>query len=102
MPGIAAVVLAPGLARPDQAYPTMMGLLPTGILGLVFAALIAAIIASTASKINSIATIFTLDVYAKGRHTETRAEDDAGDPAMERSWSWSAGSPPPSRSCWPC
>ena len=83
VPGIAAVVLAPGLARPDQAYPTMMGLLPTGILGLVFAALIAAIIASTASKINSIATIFTLDVYAKGRHAQTRAEDDKGDPAME-------------------
>ena len=65
LPGIAAVVLAPNLAKPDQAYPTMMALLPTGLLGLVFAALIAAIIASTASKINSIATIFTLDIYAK-------------------------------------
>jgi SSS family solute:Na+ symporter len=38
-------------------------LLPTGILGLVFAALVAAIIASTGSKINSIATIFTMDLY---------------------------------------
>jgi SSS family solute:Na+ symporter len=65
LPGIAAVVLAPDLAKPDEAYPTMMRLLPTGVLGLVFAALIAAIIASTASKINSIATIFTLDLYAK-------------------------------------
>jgi len=65
LPGIAALVLAPGLERPDQAYPTMMALLPTGLLGLVFAALIAAIVASLASKINSIATIFTLDVYAK-------------------------------------
>ena len=65
LPGIAAVLLAPGLPKPDEAYPTMMRLLPTGLLGLVFAALIAAIIASTASKINSIATIFTLDVYAK-------------------------------------
>lgn len=65
LPGIAAVVLAPALTKPDQAYPTMMALLPTGLLGLVFAALIAAIIASTASKINSIATIFTLDIYAK-------------------------------------
>ena len=65
LPGIAAVVLAPGLAKPDEAYPTMMRLLPTGLLGLVFAALIAAIIASTASKINSIATIFTLDIYSK-------------------------------------
>jgi SSS family solute:Na+ symporter len=65
LPGIAAVVLAPDLAKPDEAYPTMMRLLPSGIAGLVFAALIAAIIASTASKINSIATIFTLDVYNK-------------------------------------
>ncbi|HEX7915990.1 sodium/sugar symporter [Rudaea sp.] len=65
VPGIAAVMLAPGLAKPDQAYPTMMGLLPSGALGLVFAALIAAIMASLASKINSIATIFTLDFYTK-------------------------------------
>lgn len=65
LPGIAAIVLSPGLDRPDQAYPTMMRLLPTGILGLVFAALVAAIVASLASKINSVATIFTLDFYAK-------------------------------------
>ncbi|KAF1700796.1 sodium/sugar symporter [Pseudoxanthomonas suwonensis] len=67
LPGIAAVMLAPSLERPDQAYPTMMGLLPSGILGLVFAALVAAIVASLASKINSVATIFTLDFYAKMR-----------------------------------
>lgn len=67
LPGIAAVMLAPNLGKPDQAYPTMMQLLPTGILGLVFAALVAAIVASLASKINSVATIFTLDFYAKGQ-----------------------------------
>ena len=65
LPGIAAVLIAPGLSKPDQAYPAMLRLLPPGLLGLVFAALIAAIVASTASKINSIATIFTLDIYAK-------------------------------------
>ncbi|HEY2661770.1 MAG TPA: sodium/solute symporter, partial [Caulobacteraceae bacterium] len=65
LPGIAAVLLAPDLAKPDEAYPTMMRLLPPGVLGLVFAALVAAIVASTASKINSIATIFTLDLYAQ-------------------------------------
>lgn len=65
LPGIAAVLIAPNLTRPDEAYPTMMQLLPAGLLGLVFAALIAAIVASTASKINSIATIFTLDIYNK-------------------------------------
>jgi SSS family solute:Na+ symporter len=75
VPGIAAVTLAPGLPKPDEAYPTMMRLLPSGLLGLVFAALVAAIVASMASKINSIATIFTLDLYAKMKHVQTRAED---------------------------
>ena len=77
LPGIAAVMLAPSLAKPDQAYPTMMRYLPTGLLGLVFSALVAAIVASTASKINSIATIFTLDLYAKARRLPTRAEEGA-------------------------
>jgi SSS family solute:Na+ symporter len=83
LPGIAAVMLAPTLAKPDEAYPTMMRLLPPGLLGLVFSALVAAIIASTASKINSIATIFTLDIYAKRRGERTRAEDDNGESAGE-------------------
>jgi solute:Na+ symporter, SSS family len=63
LPGIAAVALAPNLSRPDEAYPHLMAMLPSGLLGLVFAALIAAIVASMGSKINSIATIFTMDVY---------------------------------------
>ncbi len=73
LPGIAAVVLAADLERPDQAYPTMMAILPSGILGLVFAALVAAIVASLASKINSVATIFTLDFYAKQRPNQSEA-----------------------------
>jgi SSS family solute:Na+ symporter len=63
LPGIAAAALVPHLARADEAYPSLMAMLPTGILGLVFAALLAAIVASMGSKINSIATIFTMDVY---------------------------------------
>ena len=63
LPGIAAAALAPNLARPDEAYPHLMAMLPSGLLGLVFGALIAAIVASMGSKINSIATIFTMDVY---------------------------------------
>jgi SSS family solute:Na+ symporter len=84
VPGVAAVMLAPDLAKPDEAYPTMMRLLPSGLLGLVFAALIAAIVASTASKINSIATIFTLDLYAKFRGERTRAEEGEGLQPEER------------------
>jgi len=63
LPGVAAVLLAPELEAPDKAYPTVMNLLPAGALGLVFAALIAAIVSSLASMMNSISTIFTMDYY---------------------------------------
>jgi len=65
LPGIAAVVLYPQLTTPDQAYPSMMALMPTGIKGLIFAALVAAIVSSLASMTNSISTIFTMDIYSK-------------------------------------
>ena len=84
VPGLAATILAPGLDPADQAYPTMMRYLPSGLLGLVFAALMAAVVASTASKINSIATIFTLDIYAKRRGYKSDAEDETGRKAGER------------------
>src|SRR5258706_14301642 len=43
LPGIAAVSLAPDLPKPDEADPHLMAILPTGILGVVFAALVAAV-----------------------------------------------------------
>jgi SSS family solute:Na+ symporter len=63
LPGICAVVLIPQLDTPDTAYPAMMSLLPAGLLGLTFAALIAAIVSSLASMTNSVSTIFTMDIY---------------------------------------
>lgn len=63
LPGIAAVVLFPSLEKNDMAYPSMMSLMPVGLKGLVFAALIAAVISSLASMTNSISTIFTMDLY---------------------------------------
>jgi len=62
LPGIAMFVLNDQLVSPDQAYPSAMLLLPSGIKGLVIAALLAAIVSSLASMCNSISTIFTLDV----------------------------------------
>ena len=53
------------VVRPDKAYSAILTLLPTGFVGLVFAALTAAVVASLAGKANSIATIFALDVYKK-------------------------------------
>ncbi|WP_417458589.1 sodium/sugar symporter [Kordiimonas sp.] len=73
LPGIAAAVLSPGLERPDQAYPEVMKLMPSGLKGLVFAALLAAIVSSLGSMVNSISTIFTLDLfksYFRGRSEE--------------------------------
>ena len=69
VPGIAAYLLAQDpasgvtVARPDAAYPSVMALAPTGVRGLIFAALVAAIVSSLGSMMNSISTIFTLDVY---------------------------------------
>jgi SSS family solute:Na+ symporter len=71
LPGIAAVILAPDLSAPDKAYPEVMKLLPAGVLGLVFAALIAAIVSSLASMMNSISTIFTMDIV---KHYGGRSE----------------------------
>lgn len=58
-----------GVQDPNKAYPALLGLLPTGLKGLSFAALTAAIVASLAGKANSIATIFTYDVYKKAFNT---------------------------------
>lgn len=72
LPGIAAVVLYPTLTTPDQAYPSMMAMLPVGIKGLVFAALVAAIVSSLASMTNSISTIFTMDIYSQFKPNESQ------------------------------
>ncbi|UTW59552.1 sodium/sugar symporter [Kordiimonas sp. SCSIO 12603] len=73
LPGIAIGVLSTEpLSAPDQAYPEAMKLLPTGLLGLVFAALIAAIVSSLGSMTNSISTIFTMDIYPSFVKEENR------------------------------
>jgi SSS family solute:Na+ symporter len=67
IPGISAadILTSSGVQDPNKAYPALLGLLPIGLKGLAFAALTAAIVASLAGKANSIATIFTLDIYKK-------------------------------------
>ncbi len=71
IPGIAAVILASqgtleagALAeKSDRTYGELMKIAPAGLRGLVFAALIAAVVSSLASMMNSISTIFTMDIY---------------------------------------
>lgn len=64
IPGIAAFALNAPLAKSDEAYPWLLSnLLPVGVRGVAFAALTAAIVSSLASMMNSISTIFTMDIY---------------------------------------
>ncbi len=50
----------------DEAYPWFIkNFIPTGIKGLSFVALAAAVISSLASMLNSTSTIFTIDIYRK-------------------------------------
>src|SRR5687767_10749252 len=89
LPGIAAYVMYQnGLfqaemtvgneVRPDHAYPTLLNLLPAGLKGLAFAALVAAVVASLAGKANSISTIFSLDIYKKFFHKNRSEERRVG------------------------
>ena len=80
IPGIAAFVMVndsaimaglgdvamqnmPNADQADKAYPWLLQFLPSGLKGLAFAALAAAIVSSLASMLNSTSTIFTMDIY---------------------------------------
>lgn len=80
VPGIAAYVMVndpellgrlgeaglqnlPSPGQADRAYPWLLQFLPTGLKGVAFAALTAAIVSSLASMLNSTSTIFTMDIY---------------------------------------
>jgi len=80
LPGIAAYVMVndpeilaslgeaglqnlPSADQADKAYPWLLQFLPTGLKGVAFAALAAAIVSSLASMLNSTSTIFTMDIY---------------------------------------
>lgn len=75
LPGLIAMALYRDLFRfgphgqvlnGDIAYPTMViNLLPTGLVGLMIAALLAALMGAMSSVFNSTSTLVTLDFYKK-------------------------------------
>ena len=70
IPGVIAYSLAQQhilqLTQPDQALPTLIGvLLPAGLKGLVVASLLAALMSSLSSVFNSCSTLVTWDIYKK-------------------------------------
>ncbi len=66
IPGIALVGIlgANGLAEPDMAFPYLVSnYLPTGVKGIILCALFASLMSTVDSTFNSLATLFSIDIY---------------------------------------
>ncbi len=68
MVGLAALVILPGLDDPELAYPMLMvRYLPSGLLGLVFASMLAAFMSTVSTQVNWGASYVVNDLYARFR-----------------------------------
>ncbi len=78
--GEAGLVNLPSDGQADRAYPWLLQFLPTGLKGVAFAALAAAIVSSLASMLNSTSTIFTMDIYKQyfNKNASDRATVNTG------------------------
>ncbi|MGH8187432.1 MAG: sodium:solute symporter family transporter, partial [Steroidobacteraceae bacterium] len=84
LPGLIAFALYPQLfnvneagtvTNGDIAYPTLIvNLLPSGLVGLMVAALLAALMGGMASVFNSASTLVTLDFYKRVRPTASEKQ----------------------------
>jgi SSS family solute:Na+ symporter len=64
--GILCYILFPGLKDPAEAYMTMVThIFPPGMNGLVIVVLIAVLVGTIGSSLNSLSTVFTMDLYVK-------------------------------------
>ncbi len=62
LPGSFAIVLYPDLPNPDLVFPTLIfDLLPVGVIGIVTAGFLAALMSQIDSTLNSAATLVTMD-----------------------------------------
>jgi alpha-L-rhamnosidase len=66
IPGVLFFILYPHLHNPDEAYLTLVTrLFPPGMRGLIIVVLIAALVGNIGSSLNSVSTVFTMDIYIK-------------------------------------
>ncbi len=76
IPGIVCFILFPDLKNPDEAYMTMVTrLFPSGMTGLVMAVLIAALVSTIDSALNSLSTVFTMDIYIKNQKPQATQKE---------------------------
>ncbi|MCC6798331.1 MAG: sodium/solute symporter [Candidatus Hydrogenedentes bacterium] len=70
LPGLAAIIVVPGLDKADRAVPEMINqILPPGVRGLTFSALVASFMSSADTYLSSASTIWTTDLYGRFYHT---------------------------------
>jgi SSS family solute:Na+ symporter len=77
LPGLIARSLWPDelINAPDNAFPLMITrLMPTGITGIMIAALLAALVSSLSSVFNASSTLITMDIYKKIRPASTEKQ----------------------------
>tara|TARA_B100001964_G_scaffold209194_1_gene242501 strand:+ start:1815 stop:3599 length:1785 start_codon:yes stop_codon:yes gene_type:complete len=66
VPGIISLAYNPNIADSDKAMATLIKeIMPTGLLGIFFAAFLAGLMSSVDSFLNSAATVWTTDIYKK-------------------------------------
>ncbi|MBE0391017.1 SSS family solute:Na+ symporter [Flavobacterium sp. 7E] len=74
-PAVIGKHLFPNLPKNDMVYPKLViELMPTGLLGLMLAAMVAALTSTLSALLNSVATLFTMDFYTKFKKDSTQKE----------------------------
>ncbi|MBO9706616.1 MAG: sodium/solute symporter [Caulobacter sp.] len=68
LPGSAAILLYPRLDHGDEAYPRLLfDLIPSGLLGVILAAFVGALMAQLSATYNSAATLIAMDFIRRAR-----------------------------------
>jgi len=66
LPGILAFIIIPNIGNSTDAYLKLVeAVFPPGLIGLVIVVMLAALISTIGSALNSLSTVFTMDIYVK-------------------------------------
>jgi SSS family solute:Na+ symporter len=66
LPGIICMIILPEIQNSRNAYLTLVEtVFPAGLTGLVVVVMVAALVSTIGSALNSLSTVFTMDIYVK-------------------------------------
>ncbi|MDR2815073.1 MAG: sodium/solute symporter [Prevotellaceae bacterium] len=66
LPGVLCFILTPNLTSSTDAYLNLVkAVFPAGLIGLVVVVMVAALVSTIGSALNSLSAVFTMDIYAK-------------------------------------